>query len=206
MVQQGRELQLLVPLGCFTYTVQPAWPALPTLRPARVRLFRVLLGKRPSLRNLLRPSLAFVRLLRRYYATMRLPAAVRVGVIAHRFLPPSLRGSGSGGNRVSRFSCVKFLCMHGVYDSASPVAHSRLRTPQYCLPDRLTPSALILLGFCHFRSSSTSGIPSLHIPIPNASSASFASRRPHMVWARMDLLVLSCLTLSFRSEEHTSEL
>jgi hypothetical protein len=43
MVQQGGELHLPVPLCCFTYTVEPAWPALPTLRPARVELFRVLL-------------------------------------------------------------------------------------------------------------------------------------------------------------------
>src|SRR5665213_88902 len=32
---------------------------------------------------------AFVRLLRRYYAAVRLPAAVHVGLIAQRFLPPA---------------------------------------------------------------------------------------------------------------------
>src|ERR1019366_10563632 len=47
--------------GCLTYTVQPAWPAFPSLRPVRVRLFRVLLGQRPSLHDLLPPSPACVR-------------------------------------------------------------------------------------------------------------------------------------------------
>src|ERR1700687_3616858 len=92
-----------------TYTVQPAGPALPAQCPARVRLFRVLLGQRPSLRDLLRPSLACVRPLHRYYAIVRLPPAVHVEIIAHRFPPPALPPADSGGHRVSRFSCVKFL-------------------------------------------------------------------------------------------------
>jgi len=96
MVQQGRELHLLTPSCCFTYTLQPACLAFPTLRPARVRLFRLLLGQRPSLHNLLGPSLAFVRLLRRYYDAVRLPADAHLGLIAHRLLPSSLRVSGSG--------------------------------------------------------------------------------------------------------------
>jgi hypothetical protein len=41
-----------------------AGPALPARCPARVRLFRVLLGQRPSLHDLLRPSPACVRPLR----------------------------------------------------------------------------------------------------------------------------------------------
>src|ERR1035441_3699533 len=87
-MQQGGEPQLLVLLLCLTYTVQPAWPAPPALRPVRVRLCRVLLGQRPSLRDLLRPSLACVRPLRWYYAAVRLPMVVHVGLIAHRLLPP----------------------------------------------------------------------------------------------------------------------
>ncbi len=62
--------------------------------------------------------LAFVRLLRRYYAAVRLPAARHVGLIAHRFLPPARHLSTAGGNRVSRFSRMEFLYMPGVYDSA----------------------------------------------------------------------------------------
>src|SRR5580658_4730191 len=125
MVQQGGEPHLRVSLSCLTYTVQPAWPVFPARRPAQVRLFRVLLGQRPSLHDLLRPSPAFVRPLRWYYAAVRLPVAVRVGLMAHRLLPPIRRLAATDGNRVSRFSRVGFPCMRGVYDSAVPA--SRLR-------------------------------------------------------------------------------
>src|SRR6266567_4784111 len=125
MVQQGGEPHLRVSLGCLTYTVQPAWPALPARCPVRVRLSRVLLGQRPSLHDLLRPSRAFVRPLRRYYATVRLPIAVHVGLIAHRFLPPIRPRLAADGYRVSRFSRVKFPCMPGVSDSAAPATRSR---------------------------------------------------------------------------------
>src|SRR5664279_4995148 len=79
---------------------------------------RVLLGQRPSLHSLLRPSPAFVRLLRRYYAAVRLPATVHLGLIAHRLRPAVRVRLPTDGNGVSRFSRVEFLCMHGVSDSA----------------------------------------------------------------------------------------
>ena len=85
--------------------------------------------KRPSLHDLLWPSLAVVRPLRWYYAAVRLPAAVHVGLMAHRFLPPIRQHQAADGNRVSRFSRVKFPYMRGVCDSAVPVTRSRLRVP-----------------------------------------------------------------------------
>jgi hypothetical protein len=88
VVQQSRELQLLIPLGSLAHTRQPTWPAFPARCPAQVRLLRVLLGLRPSLHNLRWRWLAFVRLLRRYYAAVRLPAAVHGGLLAHRLLLP----------------------------------------------------------------------------------------------------------------------
>src|SRR6202023_2911400 len=117
MVEQGREPHLPILLRYFPHTPQSVWPAFPTLRPALVRLFRVLLGQRPSLHNLRLRSPALVRLLRRYYAAVRLPAAVREGLIAHRFLPPARRLSATGGRGVSRFSRMEFLCVHGVFDT-----------------------------------------------------------------------------------------
>src|SRR5271166_1088401 len=63
--------------------------------------------------------------------------------------------------------------MPGVCDSAGPAMHLRCRTPPCCLPYSVTPSAPWI---ARFRSSSTSGIPSLHMPLSNASSA--ASRLP----------------------------
>src|ERR1039457_2117060 len=124
-MQQGGEPQLLVTFGCLTYTVQPAWPALPAWCPARVRLCRVLLGQRPSLHDLLRPSPACVRPLRWYYAVVRLPFVVHVGLIAHRLLPPIRPLLAANDYRVSRFSRVKFPCMPGVSDSAVPVTRLR---------------------------------------------------------------------------------
>lgn len=119
VVQQGCELPLPV-LRCFAHTRQPAWPALPARCPARVRLLRVLLGQRPSLNSLRRRSPAFVRLFRRYYAAVRLPAAVHEGLIAHRVLPPARATLLAGGHGVSRFSRMEFLRMLGVFDSAGP--------------------------------------------------------------------------------------
>jgi hypothetical protein len=92
---------------------------------------RVLLGQRPSLHDLLRPSLACVRPLRWYYAAVRLPMAVHLGLIAHRLLPAFRPAPAAEGHRVSRFSRVKFPCVRGVYDSAGPqrarVVYARCR-------------------------------------------------------------------------------
>ena len=63
--------------------------------------------------------------LRQYYAAARLPAAVHVGLIAHRFLPPIRPSLAADGHRVSRFSRVKFPCMLGVYRPAVPATRSR---------------------------------------------------------------------------------
>ncbi len=59
------------------------------------------------------------------HAAVRLPAAVHVGLIAHRFLPPILHFAAMDGGGVSRFSCVKFPCMPEVFDSAAPASRSR---------------------------------------------------------------------------------
>ncbi len=60
--------------------------------------------------------------LRRYYAAVRLSAAVHEGLTAHRVLPPAraaycLRAAATGSPRVSR---LEFLCVRGVFDSAGP--------------------------------------------------------------------------------------
>src|SRR5215469_5488419 len=89
MVQQGGELQLPI-LACrLTHTLQPAWPARPARCLARVRLGRVLLGQRPSLRSLRGRWPVLVRLLRRYYSAVRLPVSVHEGLSASRVLLPA---------------------------------------------------------------------------------------------------------------------
>ncbi len=123
------------------HTLQSAWPALPAQGPVRVRLRRVLLGPRPSLPDLRRRLPALVRLLRRYYAAVRVPAALHEGLAAHRVLPPARRVFPTGGHGVSRFSRPEFLRMPGVSDSAGPGSDSRGRPSPCCLPLALTASA-----------------------------------------------------------------
>jgi hypothetical protein len=172
-------------LRYFPHTFQPAVPASPALCPAQVRLFRVLLGRRPSLHNLRRRSPALVRLLRRYYAAVRLPAAVHDGLIAHRFLHPARHLSAAGGHGASRFSRREFLCVHGVCDSTG---HGTLALARTALsPSGLAEAAGSPIG--RFRSS----IPSPHMPLSNASSA--ASRLPSHGSGSGWPLLLSCVTL-----------
>ena len=86
------------------HATHPAAHGCPALRPARVRLCRVLLGQRASLHSprlgLPPPGPAFVvRLLHRYYPVVRLLAGVRVGrtalAFAHR-LPLLLTDAAAG--------------------------------------------------------------------------------------------------------------
>src|ERR1035438_3935782 len=179
-------------VSCLPHTVQPVWLFFPARCPVRVRLFHVLLGQPPSLHDLLPPSLAFVRPLHRYYAAVRLPAAVHLGLIALRLLPTVRVLPTTDGNGVSRFSCVKFLYMLGVFDSAGPNARSRLRTHQCGLPCSLTPSAPGLRDFgAHYF-----GIPRLLMPLPNASSAWLPAALAWF-WGQDGSLLLSCMTLPF---------
>jgi hypothetical protein len=96
------------------------WSVFPTRCSAQVLLVRVLLGWRPSLHSLRWRSPALVQLLRRYYATVRLPATVHVGLMAHRFLPPVRGFKAADSDGASRFSRVEFLYLPGVFDSAGP--------------------------------------------------------------------------------------
>src|ERR1035441_6441685 len=187
MVEQGREPHLPVLLRYFPHTSQSVWPAFPALRPALVRLLRVLLGQRPFLHNLRRRSPALVRLLRRYYAAVRLPAAVHGGLIAHRFLHPTRHLSATGSHGVSRFSRMEFLCVHGVFDSAGHIAPALSRSA-------LLPSVQVdAVGSLDYRFRSS--IPSPHMPLSNASSA--ASRLPSHGSGSGWSLLLSCVTLAF---------
>jgi len=93
---------------------------------------------------------------------------VHGGLMAHRLLLPA-RLLPAGGDGVSRFSRMEFLCMLGVFDSAGPRLARVIASARCCLPCCLTPSAP---RNTRFRSS----IPSLQIPLSNASSA--ASRPP----------------------------
>ena len=184
MVQQCREPYLPILLCCFPHMVQPAGPAFPTLPPALVRLFRVLLGQRPSLHNLSRRSPALVRLLRSYYAAVRLPCAKAKSAKAKSAKAKSRRACGSYSSSPSPTGPLPCGCgrQRGLSVLARGVSiHarglrlrraascSRYPTPPSC-PSGWTDTA----GSLDFRFRSS--IPSLHIPLSNASSA--ASRPP----------------------------
>ena len=129
-----------------------------------LRLWRVLLGQRPSLHSLRQRSPALVRLFHRYYAAVRLPAAVHEGLIAHRVLLPA-HSPACGRQRGLP------VLVHGV--STMHAWGLRLRRTGRALAlsrtavspsDGPTPLASRIT---RFRSS----IPSLQIPLSNASSA-----------------------------------
>jgi len=73
-----------------------------------------------TLHNFRWRSPAFVQLLRRYYAAVRLPATVHVGLIAHRLLPPVRSVSTTDCDGIPRFSRVESLGVRRVFDSAGP--------------------------------------------------------------------------------------
>src|SRR6266851_8096908 len=90
MVEQGGE-PLLLSFPCyFSHTVQPLGHALPVLCRVHVRLNDVLPRLCPSLPSLRRRSPSLVRLVHRYYGTVRLLQRVRVRRAACGLRGPAL--------------------------------------------------------------------------------------------------------------------
>src|SRR5664279_2173778 len=90
MVEQSSEPFLLSFPCCLPHTVQPLGHALPALCRVHVRLSDVLLRLCPSLPSLRRRSLFLVRLVHRYYGTVRLLRRVRVRRAAYGLRGPAL--------------------------------------------------------------------------------------------------------------------
>src|ERR1041385_7382402 len=100
---------LMVPFTCcLTHTVQVAQLADPALGPGRGRLPDVLFGRLPSLHALRRRLLALVRTLRRYYATVRLPTGVHVGLLAHGLLQPARHRLGPVRKLIEQVLAILF--------------------------------------------------------------------------------------------------
>src|SRR5215475_8553525 len=81
MVEQSGESFLLPLSCCLPHTAQSLGHSFPALCRARVGLTDVLLGPRPSLPILRRGLLPFVRLVHRYYGTVRPLRCVHVGLV-----------------------------------------------------------------------------------------------------------------------------
>ena len=90
MVEQSGEPFLLSFLCCLPHTVQPLGHALPALCRAHVRLNDVLLRLRPSLPSLRRRLPFLVRLVHRYYGTVRLLQHVHVRRAAFGLRGPAM--------------------------------------------------------------------------------------------------------------------
>src|SRR5713101_7495931 len=168
VVEQRGEPRPLVPTCCFTHTEQVARRAGPAPRPGRGRLPDVLLGRSPSLHALRRWPSTVVRALRRYYATVRLPTDVRVGLLAQGLLQPA-RHTFHDGRRWGLPVLARGVSIHawglrlrGVRrmlaiahpsvlpsamrnDVGTPVAIiSQLNTQPACAPVNASPTALQL--------------------------------------------------------------
>ena len=125
MVEQSGEPFLPPFLCCLPHTAQSLGHSFPALCRARVGLNDVLLGPRPSLPNLRRGLLLFVRLVHRYYGAVRLLRNVHVRLVALRLRRPVSIWLDRDAPEVSRFSCMLFLSVRGFLDYAGPAGHSR---------------------------------------------------------------------------------
>jgi hypothetical protein len=134
MVEQGGELHLLIFPCCFPHASQPLGHALPALRRVRVRLTSVLLDQRPSLPTLRRQ---FPVLFEWFIGTIPLcdSSGTFVRAVWPKPSPADLRSGWTiGVSEVSRFSCLKFLGVSGVFDYAGLSRGSRYRLYSCCLP------------------------------------------------------------------------
>ena len=114
---------------------------------------------------------AFVRSLRQYYAAVRLPLAVRVGLIAHRLLPPVPPLSGCGWQQgLSVLAREVSVHAWGLRLRSACVALALYRASQCCLPVSLTPSAPLILAFSEF---TISGYPAYTCPYPTLQVRGF---------------------------------
>ena len=118
VLQERGEPLFLILLCCLTYPLQRAWRTIPALRPECVTLGRVPLGQSPSLHRLRSRFLDFVRRLRRYFGTVRLPASVHHRRTSFDFPMRPAVLSSAGGRGISRFPHKVFPHMHGVCDRA----------------------------------------------------------------------------------------
>jgi len=83
----------------------------------------------------------FVRMIHRYYAAVWLLGDVHAGRTAWAFSRRPAATLAAGIPEVSRFSCMKFLGVPGVFDYAGLNKDSRYRPRSCCLPRILTASA-----------------------------------------------------------------
>src|SRR5712692_1082414 len=124
VVHEAGELHLPIFHGCLPYPPQRTLHDFPVQCPVRVLPWRLPFGQTPSLHSLrrqrcdiVRRRANFVRGLRRYYGSVRLPASVHHRRTSLDFSMRPQR-AGWGERRISRFSRRLLPCMLGVSDLA----------------------------------------------------------------------------------------
>jgi hypothetical protein len=125
---------------CPTYPLQRGGQDLPALSPEPVTLERFPLGQSPSLHCLRNHASGFVRQLRRYYWTVRLPVTVHHRVTSLDFPMRSVT-SLTDNHRISRLPLKVLAYMLRVSDRARSKSVSPYRRSQFCLPPRSRTSA-----------------------------------------------------------------
>jgi len=123
-----------------TYPLQRVGQDLPALSPEPVTLKRLALGQSPFLHCLRSRTGGFVRQLRRYYWTVRLPVTVHRRGASLDFPTRSVT-SLTDSHGISRFPLKVLACMLRVLDRARSESVSRLRRSQFGLPLSSTASA-----------------------------------------------------------------
>ena len=131
---------------CLPYPPQRVLHDGPILCPVRVLPWQISFGQPPSLHplrrrlGLVQRRVYFVRGLRRYYGSVRLPAPVHHHRTSLDFSMRPRRAS-LGSRRISRFSRRLLPCLPGVFDRAGYQRPLPLRCIGCCLPLSQTGSA-----------------------------------------------------------------
>src|SRR6266478_2974308 len=141
VVKKRREPRLLILTCCLTYPLQRTGRVRPARCPGHVLLLQVPFGQTSSLHPLRRWLPSFVRRLRRYYRSVRLPGFVHHRLASLDFPMRPQIGSVWDERGISRFPCEVLRYVHGVCDRAGLWYTSRYRCTRWCLPLSPTGSA-----------------------------------------------------------------
>src|SRR5579864_2254259 len=118
VVEKRCEPCFLILTGCLTYPLQRTGRVFPARCPGRVLLLQVPFGQTSSLHPLRCRWPSFVRRLRRYYRSVRLPVFVHHRRASLGFPMRPQTSSVWGERGISRFPCEVLAYVHGVCDRA----------------------------------------------------------------------------------------
>src|SRR5580692_4610411 len=142
MMQERGEHRPFVSFRCLTYAAQRLEHAFPALCPARVSLFRILLGLRSWLHRLRDRSPGLVRRLHGYYSGVRLLPSVHHRRTAFAFPMRPLPRRAWAERRPPGFRAKSVVACLGSLTTPSRLVGSPWRPHPCCLPGLPTRSAL----------------------------------------------------------------